>query len=173
MPSVSALARSLPRPSGPATPVAVSTHAFSRSVQEPQTRITPPIRRAPPGQERGHPPSSSRRKYQAPRFRCHLKSSFDASTTTPHRDLPGRALLERLPGPHLAGSSPAFSLDARHDSLQLTQLQGGFGACPHRADAGGPAILHLSHSTAYLQGLLHGSSFGVRDARYCLILECL
>jgi hypothetical protein len=29
---------------------AVSTLAFSRSMQEPQTRITPPLRRAPPGQ---------------------------------------------------------------------------------------------------------------------------
>ena len=33
--------------------VAVSTLAFSRSVQEPQTRLTPPLRRAPPGQYTG------------------------------------------------------------------------------------------------------------------------
>ena len=44
--------------------------------------------------------------------------------------LPGRALLERLPGPHLTGSSPAFSLDAHHDSRQLTQLQGGLTPTP-------------------------------------------
>jgi hypothetical protein len=43
-------ARSLSRPKGPATPVAISTLAFSRSVPEPQTRLTPPSRRAPPGQ---------------------------------------------------------------------------------------------------------------------------
>ena len=53
VPSVSASARSLSRPVGPATPVAVSTLAFSRSVQEPQTRLAPPLRRAPPGQYTG------------------------------------------------------------------------------------------------------------------------
>ena len=44
--------------------------------------------------------------------------------------LPSRALLERLPGPHLTGSSPAFSLYAHHDSRQLTQLQGGLTPSP-------------------------------------------
>jgi hypothetical protein len=43
---------------------------------------------------------------------------------------PGRALLERLPGPHLTGSSPALSLDAHHDSRQLTQLQDGLAPTP-------------------------------------------
>ena len=43
---------------------------------------------------------------------------------------PGRALLERLPGPHLTRSSRAFSLDARHDSLQLTHHQGGLTPTP-------------------------------------------
>jgi hypothetical protein len=43
------LAGSLSRPWRPTTPVAISTLAFSRSVQEPQTRLTPPPRRAPPG----------------------------------------------------------------------------------------------------------------------------
>jgi hypothetical protein len=38
---------------GPTTPIAVSTLAFSRSVQEPQTRLTPPKRRTPPGQYTG------------------------------------------------------------------------------------------------------------------------
>jgi len=33
--------------------VEVSMLAFSRSVQEPQTRLTPPLRRAPPGQSTG------------------------------------------------------------------------------------------------------------------------
>jgi len=129
MPSVSALARSLPRPSGPATPVAVATLAFSRSVQEPQTRITPPLRRTPLGQERGHPPSSSRGKNQAPRFRCRLNHFRRLNDDAPP-GLPSRAILERLPGPHLTGSSPAFSLDAHHDSLRLTQLQGGLTPTP-------------------------------------------
>jgi hypothetical protein len=35
-------------------------------------------------------------------------------------DLPGRALLERLPGPHLTQSSHAFSPVAQHDGLQPT-----------------------------------------------------
>ena len=48
--------------------------------------------------------------------------------TRPSR--PGRALLERLPGPHLTRSRRAFSLDARHDSLQLTQHQGGLAPTP-------------------------------------------
>jgi hypothetical protein len=42
----------------------------------------------------------------------------------------GRALLERLPGPHLTGSSPAFSPNARHDGLQPTQHRGGLTPTP-------------------------------------------
>jgi hypothetical protein len=56
---------------------------------------------------------------------------FDASTTTPAPSLnPDQTILERLPDPHLTRSSPAFSLDAHHDSLQLTQLQGGLAPAP-------------------------------------------
>ncbi len=44
----------------------LSTLAFSRSVQEPQTRITPPLRRTPPGQEHGHPPSFIPEEPQGP-----------------------------------------------------------------------------------------------------------
>jgi len=52
VPSVSTSARSLSRPGGCTSPwtADVSTLAFSRSVQEQQTRLTPPLRRAPPGQ---------------------------------------------------------------------------------------------------------------------------
>ena len=56
--------------------------------------------------------------------------TFDASTTTPHRVSPAERFWKRLPGPHLTGSSPAFSLDAHHDSRQLTQLQGGLTPTP-------------------------------------------
>src|SRR4051812_19905140 len=52
-PSLSASARSLSRPWEPTTPVAVSTLAFSRSVQEPQTGLTSPLRRTPPDQYSG------------------------------------------------------------------------------------------------------------------------
>ena len=107
----------------------LSTLAFSRSVQEPQTRLTPPLRRAPPGQQHGHPPDSSRGR-SSPRFRCHL-NRFDASTTTPDPSTsPDRAILERLPGPHLTRSSRAFSPNAHHDGLQPTQHQGGLTPTP-------------------------------------------
>jgi hypothetical protein len=55
--------------------------------------------------------------------------SFDASTAHAQPET-GRALLERLPGPHLTRSRRAFSLNAHHDSLQLTQLQGGLTPTP-------------------------------------------
>ena len=42
----------------------------------------------------------------------------------------GPDALERLPDPHLARSSPAFSLNAHHDGLQPTQLQGGLASAP-------------------------------------------
>ena len=83
---------------------------------------------------------------------------------TPDQVTPNRALLERLPGPHLTRSSRAVSPDAHHDSLQLTQL-GVVWRLPPKADAGGPTILHLLHSSAYVRGLLHGPSFSVRDTR--------
>jgi hypothetical protein len=158
------LAHSLSRPWRPSTPIAPSTLAFSRSVQEPQTGLTPPLRRTPPGQERGHPPGSSRGKKQGPRFRCQ-PNLFDASTTTLNQVTPGQALLERLPGPHLTQSSHAFSL-----SLSTTvfsqRTTGWFSARPRRADAGGPTSLHLSHDTAYESYLLHDASFSVRDTRF-------
>src|SRR3954471_842921 len=78
------LAGSLSRPWRSTTPVAASTLAFSRSVQEPQTRLTPPSRRAPPGQSSGHPPGSSRENSQTPRFRCDLDYANDASKAHPH-----------------------------------------------------------------------------------------
>src|SRR6266511_3261863 len=66
-------------PGHAATRAAVSTLAFSRSVQEPQTRLTPPLRRAPPGQYTGirqaHPGGLPR----APGFDA-ISVSFDAST---------------------------------------------------------------------------------------------
>ena len=99
-------------------------------MQEPQTRITPPLRRTPPGQQRGQPPSSSRGQ---------IRSSVSMSSqpvSTPQRRHPSRAparhqaLLERLPDPHLTRSSLAFSPNAHHDGLQPTQLQGGLTPAP-------------------------------------------
>ena len=99
-------------------------------MQEPQTRITPPLRRTPPGQQRGQPPSSSRGQ---------IRSSVSMSSqpvSTPQRRRPSRAparhqaLLERLPDPHLTRSSLAFSPNAHHDGLQPTQLRGGLTPTP-------------------------------------------
>jgi hypothetical protein len=77
---------------------------------------------------------------------------------------PSRALLERLPGPHLTQSSHAFSL-----SLSTTvfsqRTTGWFSARPRRADTGGPTSLHLKHSTTYEKDSYISSSFGVHDAR--------
>ena len=165
MPSVSASARSLSQPRASAPGVAVSTLAFSRSVQEPQTRLTPPLRRTPPGQERGHPPGSSRGMHQNPRFRCHLKEFRRLNSARPTRALPDRALLERLPGPHLTRSPPRLFPGRLPRQSSANAAPGRFDARPRRADAGGPTILHLSHSSAYVRGLLHDSSFSVRDTR--------
>src|SRR6516225_10893837 len=41
---------------------AVSGHAIPRSARKPQARLAPPLRRAPPGQQSGQPPGSSRAK---------------------------------------------------------------------------------------------------------------
>jgi hypothetical protein len=41
---------------------------------------------------------------------------------------------------------------------------GRFSASPPQADTGGPTILHLSHSTAYVISPLHGLTFSVRGA---------
>jgi hypothetical protein len=145
--------------------VAVSALAFSRSVQEPQTRLTPPLRRTPPGQERGHPPGSSRGMHQNPRFRCRLKEFRRLNSARPTGEHPGRALLERLPGPHLTRSKPRLFPGRSPRQSSANAAPGRFDACPRRADAGGPTILHLSHSSAYVRGLLHDSSFSVRDTR--------
>ena len=66
--------------------------------------------------------------------------------------------------PTWRGHCRAFSLDAPHDSLQLTQLQGGLTPAPAGPTPEGQ-LLHLSHSSAYIRGLLHDSSFSVRDTR--------
>ena len=160
-----ALARSLSRPGAIRPRVAVSALAFSRSVQEPQTRLTPPLRRAPPGQQRGHPPGSSREMHQNPRFRCRLKEFRRLNSARPPGEPPDQALLERLPGPHLTRSKPRLFPGRSPRQSSANAAPGRFDAYPRRADAGGPTILHLSHSSAYMRGPLHGSSFSVRDTR--------
>ena len=123
--------------------------AFSRSVQEPQTRLAPSQRRTPPGQQRGQPPGSSRERRRSPvSMPSDLK--FRRLNNDPQPDIqtnvdPGA--LERLPGPHLTRSSRAFSLSLT-TTVFSQRSTGWFDANPRRADTGGPTSLHLSHSTA-------------------------
>jgi hypothetical protein len=77
----------------------------------------------------GHPPGPFSREEIGPSISMPSKT-FRRLNDDAQPNHPGRALLERLPGPHLTQSSHAFSLDAHHDSLQLTQLQGGLAPAP-------------------------------------------
>jgi hypothetical protein len=82
----------------------------------------------------------------------------------------GRALLERLPDPTWRNLVAPFPI-ADHCGHQPTHDQDRFSACP----VGGrwrPAILHLSHSTAYVRGPLHGPFVSARDARLRGLLYC-
>ena len=151
MPTVSASARSLSRPLGlrPWSPYRRSpSHVPCKSRRPGSRRLYAGHRLARnTGTRQAHLEGT---KIRTPDFGA-ISEPFDASTAhAPPGLLPGRALLERLPGPHLTRSSHAFSLTANHDGLQPTQRQGGFSACPRRADAGGPTIPHLSHSSAYV-----------------------
>src|SRR5215211_2830136 len=157
------LAGSLSRPWRPTTPVAVSTLAFSRSVQEPQTRLTPPSRRAPPGQSSGHPPGSSRENSQTPRFRCHLDYANDASTAHPPHRSPGRAASGTSSwSPPDASSAPSPYRSPRRSSANAAQ--GGLTPPPEgrRRRANKPPSL-AQHRLC--EDRLHQSSFSVRDAR--------
>jgi hypothetical protein len=141
---------------------AVSTLAFSRSVREPQTRLTPPLRRTPPGQETRAPARPIPGDAPEPPVSMSSERVSTPQQRTPTREHPDRALLERLPGPHLTRSKPRLFPGRSPRQSSANAAPGRFDACPRRADAGGPTILHLSHSSAYLRGLLHDSSFSVR-----------
>ena len=79
----SASARSLSRSPGHAARTAVSTLAFSRSVQEPQTGLTPPLRRRHLARKRA-PAKLIPKAIQGPPVSMSTKP-FDASTATPDR----------------------------------------------------------------------------------------
>jgi hypothetical protein len=127
----------------------LSTLAFSRSAQEPQTRLTPPLRRTPPGQQ--------------PRASARLISKADPGppismpstrVSTPQQRTPAQTswagtILERLPDPRLTRSRLAFFPGRSPRQSSANAAPGRLDARPRRADAGGPTILHLSHSTAY------------------------
>ena len=98
--------------------------------------------------------------------------------STPQQRTPTRrtSLAERFWNvflvPTWRGHCRAVSLDAPHDSLQLTQFQGGLTPAPAGPTPEGQ-LLHLSHSSAYIRGLLHDPSFSVRDTRRgCFARHC-
>ena len=64
---------------------AVSRRAFPRSMQKPQTGLTSPTCRTPPGQKSGHPPDSSRADLLHPGFDVTLLSN-DTSTAIPENE---------------------------------------------------------------------------------------
>src|SRR4029077_4159901 len=64
---------------------AVSRRAFPRSMQEPQTGLTSPTCRTPPGQNSGHPPDSSRADLLHPGFDVTLLSN-DTSAAIPENE---------------------------------------------------------------------------------------
>ena len=142
----------------------LSTLAFSRSVPEPQTRLTPPSRRAPPGQSSG--------TRQAHHGRTARPPAFDATSivlTTPQQRTP----TPRTPGPDASGTSswspPDASSAPSPRSLTTTVFSqrstGRFSALPRRTTLEGqqasisgtaPPMNDVSYMT---------SSFSVRDTR--------
>ena len=146
VPSVSASARSLSRPTGHAARAA----SFAARLLTFRARAA----------DQAHAASTPGAAWPAARAaaklitRAKLTLAFDAisTLTTPQQRTPartsGQALLERLPGPHLTRSSRAVSLSLT-TTVFSQRSTGRFDAYPRRADAGGPTSLHLSHSTTF------------------------
>ena len=113
------------------------------------------------GSRQAHPKDRS-----APRFRCHLNRfrRLNDDARLEHAARTGR-FLERLPGPHLARSTPRLLPERSPRQSSANAAPGWFDAYPRGADAGGPAILHLSHSTAFQKTVPTSASFCVRDTR--------
>jgi hypothetical protein len=93
---------------------AVSRRAFPRSVQKPQTGLTSPTCRTPPGQSAVLPPGSSRAFLLRPGFDATYLSN-DTSTA-----IPNKGTAHRLSDPHLTHLVRLFHI-AHHDGLQPTQ----------------------------------------------------
>src|SRR5262249_6327868 len=99
---------------------AVSAPAFSRSMQEPQTRLTPSLRRAPPAQSpatrQPHPTGPNYPRVLMPSKRLStFQQRRPAEFTTP------QDALARLPDPRLTHLVCLFP-NAHHDGLRPTQL---------------------------------------------------
>src|ERR1700683_5598751 len=107
----------------PTARAGVSTLAFSRSVQEPQTRITPPLRRAPPGQYTGTRQAHLGGPEKTPDFDA-VCMTYDASTATPDRD---------TPRPSVSGTSSRSPPDAVKPRLFPVAQHNGLQPMHHRA----------------------------------------
>ena len=95
-----------------------------------------------------------------------ISTGFDASTTTPDSSTsPDRTILERLPGPYLTRSTPRLLPERSPRQSSANAAPGWFDAYPRRTDAGEPAVLHLSHSTAFQKTAPTSASFCVRDTQ--------
>ena len=147
---------------GPATPVAVSTLAFSRSVQEPQTRLTPPLRRAPPGQYTGTRQAHLEGKLKDPRFRCHFRLSTPQQRTPARNSRPSASGTSSWSPPDAVTPRLFPGRSPRRSSANAAQ--GGLAPAPEgrRWRANNPPSL-AQHRL--LKSLLHDSSFSVRDTR--------
>src|SRR5258708_24430937 len=91
------------------TGAAVSGPALRRSMQTPQTRLAPPSRRAPPGQQSGQPPGPSRDLRCTP---VPMPPRINDASNGEHpagRAFRDRALsAQRLPGPRLTPQGRLF-----------------------------------------------------------------
>jgi hypothetical protein len=112
------------------------------------------------GSRQAHPKDRS-----APRFRCHLNRFRRLNDDARPSTSPDRTILERLPDPHLTRSTPRLLPERSPRQSSANAAPGWFDAYPRRTDAGGPAILHLSHSTAFQKPLPTSASFCGRDTR--------
>ena len=97
------------------------------------------------------------RGYQGPPVSMPSHAFRRLNSARPPRISQDRALLERLPGPHLTRSRRAFFPGRSPRQSSANAAPGRFDANPRRADAGGPTSLHLSHSIAYVRVFLRRS----------------
>jgi len=155
VPPVSALARSLSRPSGPTTP----DDCFDARLLTFHARAA----------DQDHAASTPDTAWPATRAAAKLiprtdpllgfdviSTGFDASNDDARPSTsPDRTILERLPGPHLTRSTPRLLPERSPRQSSANAAPGWFDACPRRTDAGGPAGLHRSHSTASRNSFLH------------------
>jgi hypothetical protein len=133
---------------------AVSWRAFSRSVREPQIRLTSPPCRTPPGQSTGT-------RQARPGMRTITPVLMSTVFVTTRQQ---RFACARLPDPYLTPHRMPFprSLTTTVFSQRSTRR---FEASPRRAAPKGQ-FLHLPDSTINHESRLpHGTPFDVRDTR--------